>query len=455
MTIQEIIAQAEQVRTNNTPDSNTPALVGGVIKELALAHKAIAEQMQGGKLIKRIELICDDTKITRKGSDVALNYVQVKQLVDNPEFFVTLNYLGLFWMLPAYDDGGAIMFSSADILGGHVVVTRVIMNTASELNNYSIIAEDVEHKVDDLSSETALDGHPNYPTVAAVNNALKKLYYKGIKGYYNLDDLYGPNAIGLYDLRVRDAGGSPYGMLIVTCNWANWYTQFYIGSLDPTDKWNGNVNFMRIYARGFDGETWNNWKLIASEKVGDVISRFHAGQFDASQELPAGVYAYVTLGRPAGSMVGEQFILFVDENGRQTCFSMRNPNKIYRRGNYSFDWELVSEMGYITRDVGGIGSPDEMMLSGIYAFETFNAGQITGTFDVFVERSVNADANGYFTVHQRFISRAATGKIYERVCFRKQDPADSPINGPFFVAGNPLLSVSEPKNDIVLDDLKP
>lgn len=78
MTIQEIIAQAEQVRTNTVPDSNTPALVGGVIKELTLAHKAIADQMQGGKLIKRIELICDDTKITRKDSEVALNYVQVK-----------------------------------------------------------------------------------------------------------------------------------------------------------------------------------------------------------------------------------------------------------------------------------------------------------------------------------------------------------------------------------------
>lgn len=119
--------------------------------------------------IERVELECDDTKIVLKGTTTALTYAQIKALVDDSKKFVTLHYLDMWWMLPAYDDGGAIMFTATDIEGGQPVTTRVIINTEGKLNNYSIIGEDADHKTDDLSKETAQDGHATYPTTHAVN----------------------------------------------------------------------------------------------------------------------------------------------------------------------------------------------------------------------------------------------------------------------------------------------
>lgn len=120
--------------------------------------------------IERIELECnDDTHIVYRNSETPLTYDEVKELVDDTSKFVTLKYLNIWWMLPAYDDGGAIEFTSTDILNGHAEVTRVIMETSGTLSNYTIVAEDVEHKTNDLAREKALDGHDTYPTTHAVN----------------------------------------------------------------------------------------------------------------------------------------------------------------------------------------------------------------------------------------------------------------------------------------------
>lgn len=123
--------------------------------------------------ITRVELVCDDDQhITLIDDPTPLTYEQVKALVDDTTKFVTLRYLDMWWMLPSYDDGGAIMFTSSDIQGGHVMVTRVILNDDEQMNNYSIVAEDADHKTDDMSVETASDGHRTYPTTHAVNGAL-------------------------------------------------------------------------------------------------------------------------------------------------------------------------------------------------------------------------------------------------------------------------------------------
>lgn len=356
MTIQEIIAQAEQVRTNSVPDSNTPALVGGVIKELALAHKAIADQMQGGKLIKRIELICDDTKITRKGSDVALNYVQVKQMVDNPEFFVTLNYLGMFWMLPAYDDGGAIMFSSADVLGGHVVVTRVIMNTASELNNYSIIAEDTEHKVDDLSVETALDGHKNYPSCIGVNKALSELTARGWVKKSDIDSMTGAKDVGVYYL-TSGAKSSIYGLLIVARNYVGYQTQYYIGSLDPNSQHaEGNIEWKRIYARSYFksySEEWSKWELIASEEFGRELHdrgkfvgyriKSATGDYVKFKAMPTGTPSYMILSQTGDA---SSYVYRLEDDFTLTNLSNGEKYSIY----WNHEWRPV-----VARRVEGKG----------------------------------------------------------------------------------------------------
>lgn len=121
--------------------------------------------------IERVELECeDDQHIVLKGSTQALSYAQIKALVDDNTKFVTLRYLNLWWMLPAYDDGGAIMFTSSDIEGGHAVTTRVVINEEGQMNNYSIICEDADHKTDDMSVEVAADGHDTYPTTKAVKD---------------------------------------------------------------------------------------------------------------------------------------------------------------------------------------------------------------------------------------------------------------------------------------------
>lgn len=135
--------------------------------------------------IERVELECDDTKITLKDSSTALTYAQIKALVDDAKKFVTLRYLDMWWMLPSYDDGGAIMFTSADIEGQHPVVTRVIINSDGQLNNYSIRAEEADHKTDDMSIETAADGDPTYPTTRAVNIKIAEV---GVGGFIDVNE---------------------------------------------------------------------------------------------------------------------------------------------------------------------------------------------------------------------------------------------------------------------------
>lgn len=131
------------------------------------------------KKIERVELVCsDDVNIVIKDSDTPLTYDDVKSLVDDTTKFVTLRYLDIWWMLPSYDDGGAIMFTSTDITNGHAEVTRVVMNTEGQLSNYTIIIEDSDHKTDDLTKETAADGHFTYPTTHAVNQGLTALDLK-------------------------------------------------------------------------------------------------------------------------------------------------------------------------------------------------------------------------------------------------------------------------------------
>lgn len=142
--------------------------VGGFTGSVTPTTKTLQSVINGK--IERVELECDDdTTIHVKGTTTALTYDEVKALVDDPAKFVTLRYLDIWWMLPSYDDGGAIMFASTNILGGHIQVKHVIMATDGSLNDYSVIGEDVEHKTSDLSEIYALDGHETYPATKLIN----------------------------------------------------------------------------------------------------------------------------------------------------------------------------------------------------------------------------------------------------------------------------------------------
>lgn len=142
--------------------------VGGFTGSITPTTKTLQSVINGK--IERVELECDDdTTIHVKGTTTALTYDEVKTLVDDHTKFVTLRYLDMWWMLPSNDDGGAIIFSSTQILGGQIQVARVIMATDGSLNNYSIIGEDVEHKTSDLSEVYALDGHETYVATKMIN----------------------------------------------------------------------------------------------------------------------------------------------------------------------------------------------------------------------------------------------------------------------------------------------
>lgn len=142
--------------------------VGGFAGSITPTTKTLQSIINGK--IERVELECDDnTTIHVKGTTTALSYDEVKALVDDHTKFVTLRYLDMWWMLPSYDDGGAITFSATYTLDGNIHVTRLVMDTEGHINDYSNTAENADHKTSDLSEVYALDGHETYPATKLIN----------------------------------------------------------------------------------------------------------------------------------------------------------------------------------------------------------------------------------------------------------------------------------------------
>ena len=54
-----------------------------------------------------------------------------------------------------------------------------------------------------------------------------------------------------------------------------------------------------------------------------------------------GIYTLMTSGRPGGSENGENYILYVDKDGKQSCQSIRYPEKCFRRDSATSNWEQV------------------------------------------------------------------------------------------------------------------
>lgn len=125
-----------------------------------------------GEKMTFCELWCDGDKITRKDSQIALTFAEVKELMDDPSQFVALKYIDVFWMLPQYDDeGGAIIFTGVSLMSAQGDLWRVAINEENQISDYSIAIENQYLKTNDLGEEQR-DNFKTYPTTQAVNAAL-------------------------------------------------------------------------------------------------------------------------------------------------------------------------------------------------------------------------------------------------------------------------------------------
>lgn len=125
-----------------------------------------------GEKMTFCELWCDGDKITRKDSQIALSFAEVKELMDDPSQFVALKYIDVFWMLPQYDDeGDAIIFTGVSLMSAQGDLWRVAINEENQISDYSIAIENQYLKTNDLGDEQR-DNFKTYPTTQAVNAAL-------------------------------------------------------------------------------------------------------------------------------------------------------------------------------------------------------------------------------------------------------------------------------------------
>lgn len=209
--------------------------------------------------------------------------------------------------------------------------------------------------------------------------------------------------------------------------------EIYSAAGDPND---GTYTAMPLIIK----EGNQSYVDIGVADIETNVDDFHTGDFWPGNCTKSGVYSIMTSGRPEGSDANENYMLFVDKDGSQSCMSIKNPTKWFRRNKPSDTWIKVDFGGsYPTRDVATIGQLNDMIETGVYAYEWIlsipqNSNIPVGRYDVFVDRSSTPDGNGFYAIQQKIVNRDS-GCGYLRTMFIR--PSDGSVST------NPIIELGD------------